>query len=149
MTPTLRPWVPADNEKILEIEVACFPDPWNARMLSSLFSTGDYVNLLIEEKGQILAYMSVFAGLFDWEVMKIAVHPSLRRKGFGAMLLKEATSLATDKGAERFLLEVRSTNVPAISLYRRFGFKVDGVRKGYYLDGEDCLLMSLELSRGL
>ena len=47
-----------------------------------------------------------------------------------------------EKKCAAYTLEVRSSNKPAISLYEKHGFKVDGIRKEYYQDNkEDALLM--------
>ena len=51
-------------------------------------------------------------------------------------------------GMERAVLEVRRYNQPAIALYRTLGFREKGLRHRYYADGEDALLMELELDRG-
>jgi ribosomal-protein-alanine N-acetyltransferase len=54
---------------------------------------------------------------------------------------------ARGRGAGRAMLEVRRSNAPAIALYRALGFLHDTVRRGYYQDGEDAVLMSLVLGR--
>ena len=49
-----------------------------------------------------------------------------------------------DLGASVFTLEVRVSNVPAIGLYEKCGFKKAAIRRQYYQDGEDAFLMVLE-----
>jgi len=52
------------------------------------------------------------------------------------------------QGMERMTLEVRVSNYPAQSLYKRLGFAAAGVRKGYYADTqEDALIMWVELGK--
>ena len=51
-----------------------------------------------------------------------------------------------EQGMERMTLEVRVSNRPAQSLYKRLGFAIAGIRKGYYADtGEDAMIMWAEL----
>lgn len=47
--------------------------------------------------------------------------------------------------AELVLLEVRASNSPALALYTSLGFERVGLRKRYYSDGEDAVLMTLLL----
>jgi len=78
--------------------------------------------------------------------MDIAVAPEHRAKGVGRMLLEQAIAVAREKGAERLVLEVRQSNVPAIRLYEYFGFVEYFVRRGYYEGKEDALLMEKALT---
>ena len=71
-----------------------------------------------------------------------------QRSGHGSALLREAAALARQHGAEKLLLEVRPPNHAAQSLYRRFGFRRIGVRRGYYpahSGREDALVLALPL----
>ncbi|MBR2933730.1 MAG: ribosomal protein S18-alanine N-acetyltransferase, partial [Clostridia bacterium] len=94
----------------------------------------------------VLGYAVLFDGVYDWELINIAVSPAHKKRGVGRALMKDCINRAKKANADRLLLEVRPSNAAAIGLYRAFGFKDDGVRKGYYADGEDALLMSLNLS---
>ena len=88
----------------------------------------------------------------ETQVLELAVHPARRRMGAARALLSAAlassaasSSSAPSSAGGRAVLEVASRNDAAISLYSSFGFEVDGVRKGYYRDGDDALLMSLRI----
>ncbi|SDM11406.1 [SSU ribosomal protein S18P]-alanine acetyltransferase [Franzmannia pantelleriensis] len=93
---------------------------------------------------------------FDAELQAITVAPQVRRQGLAGRLVTALIDQAVGWGSERLLLEVRASNQAALALYRRSGFRDDGVRRGYYppLNGcgarEDALLMSFPLvgSRG-
>ncbi len=76
-------------------------------------------------------------------VISIGVLPEHRRKGVGYSLMLEAIKrMKMLYGVDEIYLEVRVSNYPAISLYRKLGFRVVDVIKGYYLDGEDAYLMA-------
>jgi ribosomal-protein-alanine N-acetyltransferase len=49
-------------------------------------------------------------------------------------------------GIENIWLEVRQSNGPALSIYKKFGFNDVGRRKGYFSDSqEDAIIMALHL----
>ena len=91
----------------------------------------------------------------ETQILELAVHPSRRRRGAAKALLSaalasspaaaSASSSSPFASGGRAVLEVASRNAPAVSLYASFGFGVDGVRKRYYRDGDDALLMSLRI----
>ena len=62
-----------------------------------------------------------------------------------SMLLELAFRVALEKGAEKMALEVRASNVTAISLYQKLGFVRVGIRTGYYESVEDAVLMEKPL----
>ncbi|HVT98192.1 MAG TPA: GNAT family N-acetyltransferase [Acidobacteriaceae bacterium] len=79
----------------------------------------------------------------------MAVHPSHRRHGIGAALLRELLAWATQNGAFHFSLEVRASNTAAIALYQRFGLRPEGRRTRYYAHPEeDALLLGIPITPG-
>lgn len=80
------------------------------------------------------------------ELESVVVAPGHRRQGVGGALVQAAIAWAGISGAHRLLLEVRTSNHPALSLYERFGFTRDGLRPRYYRNpDEDAVLCSLVL----
>jgi ribosomal-protein-alanine N-acetyltransferase len=76
-----------------------------------------------------------------WHVMNVAVDVAHQRKGLAAALLGELYAQVDDQDA-RYTLEVRRSNLLAIRLYEREGFRAAGIRRRYYQDnGEDALVM--------
>ncbi len=73
--------------------------------------------------------------------MNVAVRKDLCGRGLGTLLVENILRMCREKGADFVSLEVRPSNVSAISLYQRLGFVEVGRRKGYYENGEDALLM--------
>ena len=75
------------------------------------------------------------------EITNVAVSDAYRRRGIGGMLIEAILAL----DAERVLLDVRASNTAARGLYEKYGFQVDGIRKGFYAKPkEDAVLMSRE-----
>jgi ribosomal-protein-alanine N-acetyltransferase len=76
-----------------------------------------------------------------WHIMNVAVDPDERRTGVATTLLEALLERVGDTRA-RYTLEVRQSNLAAIELYQRFGFRTAGLRRRYYQDnGEDALIM--------
>lgn len=76
-------------------------------------------------------------------IVSIAVIPEARRKGIGtALMLHVMKTLKEDYNVDEYYLEVRVSNIAAIRLYEKLGFKRIKVIKGYYLNGEDAYLMA-------
>jgi ribosomal-protein-alanine N-acetyltransferase len=78
-------------------------------------------------------------------LLELAVDPDVRRRGHGRRLVEEGVELAQQGGQTSVWLEVRQSNAPAKALYRAAGFAPVTVRRRYYADGEDAVLMKREL----
>ena len=91
-----------------------------------------------------VAFLDV--GTFSADLLYIYVDPILRTRGVAsAMLAAVIEALRQEPQLEDFLLEVRPSNLPAITLYQKHGFIEVGRRKRYYSNGEDALVLGLKL----
>lgn len=124
-----------------ELEAACFTLPWsrrqccNALMQSSFAAFGMWANC------RLLAYVSCYHVMPEMEIVNLAVRENERRKGIGRRLLRLVLQAGVKMGMQRAVLEVRETNLPAISLYQGLGFTQCGLRRHYYPDTrEDALI---------
>jgi len=95
-----------------------------------------------DENGEILGYIGFWLVFEEAHITNISVNPKFRRKKVAQVLLREMIECCYKNMIKFITLEVRVSNVPAISLYEKFGMKSVGVRKGYYQDNnEDALIM--------
>ena len=84
----------------------------------------------------------LWAILEEAHITILAIDPRFQGQGLGQALLLALLKSAHDRQLERSTLEVRASNLAAVSLYKKFGFKEAGRRKRYYEDtGEDALVM--------
>lgn len=81
----------------------------------------------------------------ELHVLDLVVEPDSRRRGLGRRLLQASLEHARARQASTVLLEVRKSNHAARSLYAGAGFEPAGERAGYYADGEDAVLMRLDV----
>jgi len=90
----------------------------------------------------IVGYGGFWLMAGEAHITTIAVRPELRRRGIGELLLVAMLDRATELGAEVATLEVRVSNIAAQTLYRKYGFRQVGLRRRYYSNNEDALIMT-------
>jgi ribosomal-protein-alanine N-acetyltransferase len=96
----------------------------------------------VDDAGALVGYLVLSRYVDAWHVMNVAVAPERRREGIASALLRQLLDQTRGDAKRGYTLEVRVSNVGAISLYERFGFRPKGVRRGYYTDNrEDALIM--------
>ncbi len=142
---TIREWTQKDIAKIAEIEARSFKDAWSVVAFEDILKYPIHHSFLVEEGGQVCAYACVLVLFEDAELENIAVDLPYRNKGVAKALMDALHEKAKALGAKRCLLEVRVSNLPAISLYEKYGYEKYGVRKRYYEDGEDAFVMQKQL----
>ncbi|MDR2148231.1 MAG: ribosomal protein S18-alanine N-acetyltransferase [Tannerella sp.] len=134
----------SDIAQILEIENQSFgADRFNRRQFIYLITKAKGLFLVIENADKILAYISLtdnyrysFTRLYS-----IAVHPEARGQKLSEILMERTIEYAEKKHFNYIRLEVRKNNSPAVNLYQKFDFKPVGVKKNYYHDGSDAIVM--------
>jgi ribosomal-protein-alanine N-acetyltransferase len=132
---------------ILELDKNCFGGLWSKEgYIRELDSPNSEIQGLFSQKtGEKLLGMGCFwLILEEAHITILAVNPQYHRQGMGAALLCSLIKTARDRNLERATLEVRASNLAAISLYEKFGFKTAGRRRRYYKDNdEDALILWL------
>lgn len=147
MSDVFRPVNDSDLDAILEIEKSSHIHPWSKNVFRDCLRVS-YVCEILTDDEKILVYgvMSVAAG--EAHVFNVCVNGDFRRKGYGEKMMLHLLDQAKKKKAETAFLEVRPSNVAAISLYEKLGFDITGRRKDYYPaenGREDAVIMSMAL----
>jgi ribosomal-protein-alanine N-acetyltransferase len=140
---TIRLMTAANLEAVLAVERLSHRQPWSRQLfVDELGNTLSRIDLLWI--GCQLAGFHCYWVLSDeMHILNLATAPAFRRRGVARSLLRHALGRAGRSGVRRAFLEVRSHNEAAIALYRSLGFVQIGIRRGYYADGEDALVMEL------
>ncbi len=136
-------------DQVLEIERASFPTPWpRDHFLFEMHQHRFAHNVVLERDGEVWGYACVWFVYEELRINNIAILPSHRDRGLGSRLLRWLLDAGRRRGCRRATLEVRPSNVPALRLYRRHGFRAVGRRKDYYSDThEDAIVMERAISR--
>jgi [ribosomal protein S18]-alanine N-acetyltransferase len=143
MSLVLRDMQASDLDAVLCIERQVHSHPWTEGNFLDALLAG-YVCKLLESAGQPIGYAVLMFGVDEAELLDLSVTHTQQRKGWGKQLLLAMLSLAQENKASRVLLEVRTSNIPAIALYQTTGFSQIGVRRGYYVTKqgrEDAMMM--------
>ena len=134
-----------DLESILVLEKLLYKDPWNERNFESELSNNDYAYMFVlEENDVVLGYCGFWLSYEFATITKVSINPVLQKRGLGYYLFNSVMNIAKELGATSFSLEVRESNIPAQKLYLKSGYKNVSIRKGYYSDGENAIVMIYE-----
>jgi [ribosomal protein S18]-alanine N-acetyltransferase len=131
---------------VLRIEAQVYPRPWSlALFMSELGLRSSRCYVVARVGGSVVGYAGLMLTGDDAHVTTIAVDPEWQRHKIGTRLLIFLARESLRRGARNLTLEVRVSNEPAQAMYRQFGFKPAGIRKGYYQEtNEDALVMWAE-----
>ncbi len=133
-----------DLDNIVQLQSQCFPDGWNKRMLEDGLLSGNMQGLVAVKDDILLGFITYSVNSDFAEIMDILVRPTHRKTGVATTLFNNFLTLI--KGAtKKVSLEVRQSNEQAINFYDKMGFKEVFVRKKYYQDGENALIMEKEI----
>jgi len=168
MTVRVRPAVPADARRLVELAraVAAEPEGWlladarwrseseERRYIRTLQRHPDAALLVAELSGDgLVGRLSVMRDphpaskhVADLGVMVAAGH---RRRGIGTALMAAAEDWARSARIGKLELHVFPYNEPALRLYEKLGYEREGLRRRHYARAEggysDVILMAKQL----
>jgi len=142
----IRPMRWWDIEAVASLEGELFPQSsWTAEQFWSELAQPTRTYAVVEDLHGDCACIVGYGGIFvlgaESDVQTIAIASSAQGRGIGRALMEHLMSAARQQGASQMLLEVRSDNIPAISLYQRLGFEQISIRRSYYAPGVDARIM--------
>ena len=147
---TVRRATIEDAKEIFAIEMECFSVPWSLESIETeLLNEDKKLYYVVEDVNGVVGYAGAWLVYDEGQITNIAIRPSARRQGFGAKLTSALIEECFKRGMHEIFLEVRISNLSALSLYRQLGFTVKGMRKNYYSEPkEDAYIMSLIKEEG-
>lgn len=142
----IRPAVTEDLPALLGIETACFADPWASHTLLEALQDERTFVFVATVAGEVRGYGVAWTVFDEGDLTRLAIDPAARRLRLGAHLTQALLQECHRRGAQRVFLEVRVSNEQARRLYEWQGFKQVGLRRNYYADGEDAVVMKADLT---
>ncbi len=137
-----------DLEGIFEVEQTAFPIPWPISSFEEELKNILATYLVAKYENKVIGYIGMWFVMDECHITNVAVHSDYRKQKVAERLVQKMFELCKEHECTYATLEVRKNNFPAQNLYKKFGFREEALRKGYYQnpDGtrEDALVMSIE-----
>jgi len=139
MTATVRLFTSQDRDAVIHLWQQVFPTdpPWNepADLIRTKLTTQPELFFVCELDNQVVGtVMAGFDGVRGW-VHKVACHPSARRQGIAALLMRAAEQGLRDLGCRKLNLQVRADNQAAVAFYQAAGYTIeDRISLGKHLN---------------
>lgn len=137
----IRTWEEKDNKAIADLEQICFAYPWTYEMVAETQAQPTFLGAVAEVGGEVVGYAGAIFCFSQADIALVAVNPNNRRQGIAQKLIAQIEEWLLQKGVNEIFLEVRVSNAPARELYKRVGFNEVGIRRKYYEDAEDAIVM--------
>jgi len=137
-----------DLDAVAALEASLQTFPWSRGNFADSLSAG-YSVWVLRLGGDLVGFSVVMSVVDEAHLLNIGVAKRYHGQGYGARLLRHAMEYARLGGGRMLFLEVRPSNDKAVELYRHFGFRQIGLRKGYYpalVGREDGLIFEKELA---
>lgn len=131
---------------VAALEQASFSTPWSEKSIREELSNEWAIWYVAMEEDTLLGYIGIQYGLDGGDIMTIATDPGYRGQGIAKQLIDRILEIFREKNLGYLTLEVRPSNLSALRLYEKLGFREVGRRKKYYREPtEDALLLTLYL----
>ncbi len=130
-------------EGVHEIEKACFTTHWSINSFRGELENPNahYFVAIIDDK--VVGYGGMWYIINEAHITNIAVDPNYQKKGVASEILKAIIKKSHELEIIGVTLEVRESNEAALKLYEKFGFENEGIRKNYYENNENAIIMWL------
>lgn len=137
--------VPMDKshlDMIFAIEEECFVTPWSKNSIIKEMNNPLAHYFVVFVHGEAAGYGGFWTILDEANINNIAIKEKYRGLGLGNVILEKLLLTAKELSMKNMILEVRGSNSVAQGLYKKYGFKMVGLRKNYYRDIiEDAIIM--------
>ena len=134
----IRPITVSDVSRIIDLEMTYLGETIGSDMLISESTNPTIKFLAIEKNNLLLGYIGCYHILGECEILNFVIDGAFQRRGSGQMLFNE---LLKQVDAKRVTLDVRVNNEQGMKFYLKNGFRKISIRKNYYSDGTDAIVM--------
>ncbi|MSQ56835.1 MAG: ribosomal-protein-alanine N-acetyltransferase [Limnohabitans sp.] len=135
-------------DDVLRVEQAAYSHPWTRGNFQDSMLSG-YHMLALHLGGELIGYYVAMRGVDEMHLLNVTVAPSHQGQGRGKHMLDMVCHYTRERLVSCLWLEVRRSNLRAISIYQKYGFLSVGDRKNYYpvsaTQREDAIVMRIQL----
>ena len=135
----------SDFDNLSHTLVSDFDDFWNKNILKSELQNPFSTYIIAKTENEIVGFAGIIDTLDQMEITNIVVKKTYRNNGIGNILLNKLILLSKESHKNEIILEVNENNIPAIKLYEKNGFKKCGLRKKYYNNTDNAIIMNLKI----
>jgi ribosomal-protein-alanine N-acetyltransferase len=141
----------ADLDRVMPVEQVAYAFPWTRGNFVDSLVAGYQARLLrpVEAPDTVAGYYLAMEGVGELHLLNLTVSPDWQGRGLSLVLLDDLVAFARGRALAQVWLEVRESNARAMAIYRRYGFRTIGRRRGYYPAPagrrEDAIVMGLTL----
>lgn len=142
-----RDMVPEDLDQVFENEIRAYQFPWTRRNFEDCLAARNLCRIATLGE-RVIGHGIVGFGAGEAHLLNVCIRRDHQGRGFGRQLVEHMLGGAQGCGAGMVFLEVRPSNLTAVTLYASLGFNEIGVRRNYYpsqAGHEDALIMALDL----
>lgn len=132
-----------DLENIKDCLLTDFDDFWSYNILKHELENGKSKYFVVKQENEIVGFAGILLIIDEVNIMNIVVKKDRRNLGIGSLLLEKIIDFSKIHNATSITLEVNEKNIPAIKLYKKYGFKQVGLRRKYYNNEDNAILMDL------
>ena len=132
-----------DLENIKGCLLTDFDNFWSYNILKQELENGKSKYFVAKQENEIVGFAGILLIIDQVNIMNIVVKKDKRNFGIGSSLLEEIIRYSKIHNATSITLEVNEKNIPAIKLYKKYGFKQVGLRRKYYNNEYNAILMDL------
>lgn len=134
-----------DIENALKLEESHKIKILSKRILESEINADGHYYIVAKENDKVIGYAGISYVLDIADLLSIVVDKSKTRQGIASLMLENIIEYCNNTSIKEIILEVRESNTSAQSLYSKYGFKQISIRKNYYDNIENAIIMKKEL----
>ena len=126
-----------------------FDEFWNENVLRSELENpaSTYIVAVDEQNNDVVGYAGIWQPIDEAHITNIVTKKDKRKNKVATKMLEELIKISKQRNLNNITLEVNNKNIPAINLYKKYNFKEVGIRKKYYNDIDDALIMTLKFEK--
>lgn len=135
-----------DVEAIVSLDQEVLQTNWHEKLYAESIVLKDTQSLVLDHEGRLIGFLIYRNIGGDFEIIQLALNKAYQRQGLASMMIDFMIQDAQSSHIEFIYLEVEMDNLPALNLYKKYGFEAIHQRKNYYGQGQNAIVMRKEMS---